>query len=145
VTSLLARHTKTLANVTKELAHIENSREERAKNERTLNDVEQIYEITENILKIDPGSFGAGLFPQAVLARQEIALLKQFELLRNQIGDIETLKMLNELMGIIKTLEQGTKLEESIRVNTINEFEQFQKRLTILRDKWRKQLTLNKG
>jgi heme exporter protein D len=144
-TVLLVKHTRLLANVTKELARIEHSRDDKAQGEKTLNNLEQIYELSENILKIDPGLFGAGLYPIAVSAREEIALLKQLELLKIQIGDIETLKILNELLGIIKTLEQGTKLEETIRVDTINKFVQFQKRLTVLRDKWRTQLTLNKA
>ena len=144
-TGLLVRHTKLLAEVTKELARIEHSRDDKAQDEITLNNMEQIYELTGKILMVDLGNFGAGLYPQAVLVREEIILLKQFELLRNQIGDIETITILNALMETIKTLEQGTRLKESIRVDTINEFEKFQKSLTVLRDKWRKQLALNNG
>ena len=64
-TALLVRHTKTLANVTKDLARIEHSRETKAQREETLIDIQLIYELTEKILKVDPGSIWGRSLPDS--------------------------------------------------------------------------------
>jgi hypothetical protein len=140
VTYLLARHTKTLTNITEDLANIENVREARTKHEMMVKSLEEVYTLAEAICNIDPGYFGAGLYPGAT-GREAIALVKKLGLLINQIEDQQIAGMLHDLVRIIEKVEGGEKLEEIFRANTIVEFQNFQIKLRLHKNKWRNLLS----
>jgi hypothetical protein len=140
-TSLLVKHTKALARVSDGLARIEEAREKRTKREKKLFDIQRAYELAEEILRIDPGHFGAGLFSSKTLGERAESL-KRMELMSSLIEDSDTVQMLRELVNDVHGVEQGNALGEENRVKDIDKFEKFQKRLQGLQmHKWREHLS----
>lgn len=70
-TFLLVKHTKALAKVSDSLARIEEVREKKAQREKKLFDIQRACELAEDMLRVDPGYFGAELFPASRLAKNQ--------------------------------------------------------------------------
>ena len=143
-TFLLVKHTKALAKVSDNLARIEETREKRTRREKELFEIQRAYDLGEEILKVDPGHFGAGLFNSKALGDRAESL-KRMELMSSFIEDSDTVLMLRELLTDVRSLEQGGALGDENRVRDIDKFEKFQGRLRGLQmHKWREQLSLSK-
>ncbi|MCX6141947.1 MAG: hypothetical protein NTZ35_01880 [Ignavibacteriales bacterium] len=143
VTYFLVKHTKALAKVSDGLTKIEEARDKRTQREKKLFDIQRAYELAEDILRINPGYFGAELFP-GVSPREHSELLKRMELMSAQIDDSDTVQLLRELVIDVQNLEQGMALGEENRVKDIDKFGKFQGRLRGHQmHKWREQLSSN--
>ena len=143
VTYLLVKHTKALAKVSGGLTKIEEARDQRTAREKKLFEIQQAYDLGEEIIKMDPGNFGAGLFSSKTLGSRAEPL-KRMEMVISLIEDSDTALMLRELLAHVRSLEQGGALGEENRVKDIAKFEKFQQRLQGLQmHKWRDQLSSN--
>lgn len=141
VTFVLAKHTRTLALVTKKMVGIEEERDKRTQTQIKFDNRQRLIALAEEIVPINAGEYGAGLFPEASHDWEIFKKMKNIGLFKIYFEDKETDDIFEKLISFIQTVDSGKRLEESVRIEAINLFEQFQKKLSDFHiNVWRQQL-----
>lgn len=109
-TFLLAKHTRTLARLTERLARIEEEREKRTQKELALNDIRQVLELADDVLKIMPENFTVGLERGRIPEYAATSIKGLLSFARYFVPDAGTIDFLKELISWIDNVRAGSSI-----------------------------------
>jgi len=141
----LARHTKTLADFTRQLATIEEARDCREQREKRRAEISRGLELIERLRKVDPEEFVAQLTQPGRIPEPATSYIRELALLApRHVTDPDSIQYLKELRQLLDSVEQGSSIGAN-GAEIAKKLRRIQERMNWSITQWRDELENKQG